>query len=204
MQIAHQLRDAHDREAIANAMIMSEEQQDFLGKCETGRAAVFYTGLQKATFIDVPVYKDPAPPTYEGKSRIENRWRGFDDRLIPHRSDREVREYMQQFSVIPTEEVDCSLCRFQCEYREQILKLAEESKERFKIALRYFKGVKNDQKSEAFKTLAKVIVQITKIQQEKELDFAWCYTKEMWLRFEGQSLAKEDKELFIDVFKQFI
>jgi hypothetical protein len=54
VQIAHQLRDGHDREAIANAMIMTDEQRDFLGKLEPGRAAVFYTGLQKATFVAVP------------------------------------------------------------------------------------------------------------------------------------------------------
>lgn len=204
VQIAHQLRDAHDREAIANAMIMSEEQRDFLGKCETGRAAVFYTGLQKATFIDVPVYKDPAPPNYEGKTRIENRYQGFTDHLNPHISDREVREYMQQFSVIQAEEVACSLCRFQCEQRDLILRLAEEGKDRFKEALDYFNRVTNDRKREAFNTLAKAIVQITQIQEEKDLDFAWCYTKEMWLRLEGEGLEESRKELFVDSFKTIL
>ena len=209
VQISHQLRDANDREAIANAMIMSEEQGDFLGKCETGRAAVFYTGLQKATFIDVPVYKDPAPPNYEGKTRIENRYQGFTDHLSPHISDQEVREYMQQFSVIQAEDLACSLCRFQCEYRDQILRLAEEGKEHFKKALDDCNGVKNDpenkgQKYEAFDNLAKVIMQITQIQEEKHLDLAWCYTKEMWLRLEGQPLNEEKKSLFIDVFQDFI
>lgn len=204
VQIAHQLRDAQDRDAIANAMIMSEEQRDFLGKCDTGRAAVFYTGLQKATFIDVPVYKDPAPPNYEGKTRIESKYEGFTDHLNPHISDREVREYMQQFSVIQAEEVACSLCRFQCEYRDRILRLAEEGKERFKEALDYFKKVPNERQGEALNTLAKVIIQITQIKEEKELDLAWCYTKEMWLRFEGKPLGEDRKELFMDVFQELI
>ncbi|MEB3189906.1 MAG: DUF87 domain-containing protein [Snowella sp.] len=204
VQIAHQLRDAQDREAIANAMIMSEEQRDFLGKCDTGRAAVFYTGLQKATFIDVPVYKDPAPPNYEGKTRIENKYQGFTDHLNPHISDQEVRDYMQQFSVIQGEEVTCSLCRSRCEYRERILQLAEEGKDRFKKALDDLNGVTDGRKSEAFDALAKVILQITQIQEEKELDFAWCYTKEIWLRFQGKSLGEEQKVLFIEAFQDFI
>ncbi len=204
VQIAHQLRDARDREAIANAMIMSEEQQNFLGKCETGRAAVFYTGLQKATFIDVPVYKDPPSPNYQEKSRIENLWQEFDEQLSPHKSDQEVRNYMQQFSVIQTEEVDCSLCCSQCEYRDRILQLAEEGKERFNQALDYFNDVADDQKSRAFQDLAQVIIQITKIQEDKKLDLAWCYTKEMWLRHEEESLEEQEKENFIDSFKDFV
>jgi hypothetical protein len=204
VQIAHQLRDAHDREAIANAMIMSQEQQDFLGKCETGRAAVFYTGLQKATFIDVPVYKDQAPPNYERKSRIENLWQGFEDRLSPHESDREVREYMQQFPVIPTEEIDCSLCHSQCEYRDRILQLAEEGKERLKKSFDYFKEIANDKKSEAFKDLAREIIQITQIKKENELDLAWCYTKEMCLRIEGKSPENDERNLFMDLFKDLV
>ncbi|NEP10927.1 MAG: ATP-binding protein [Symploca sp. SIO2C1] len=103
VQIAHQLRDSHDREAIANAMIMSDEQRDFLGKCQTGRAAVFYTGLEKATFIDVPVYKDRLP---DSSSKIENRWCGFQDNATPLESDREVAQYMGTFKAF-----DCSLCQ---------------------------------------------------------------------------------------------
>ncbi len=56
LQIAHQLRDGHDREAIANAMIMTDKQRDFLGKLAPGHAAVFRTGLEQATFVRVPKY----------------------------------------------------------------------------------------------------------------------------------------------------
>jgi hypothetical protein len=89
------------------------------------------------------------------------------------------------------------------------LRLAEEGKEHFKKALDDFHGVKNDpenkgQKYEAFDNLAKVIMQITQIQEEKELDLAWCYTKEMWLRLQGNSLGEDNKNFFTDVFQALI
>jgi hypothetical protein len=60
LQIAHQLRDTRDRLAIANAMIMTDEQRDYLGRLRAGHAGVFYTGLQKASFVTVPQFDDPA------------------------------------------------------------------------------------------------------------------------------------------------
>lgn len=197
VQIAHQLRDARDREAIANAMIMSEEQRDFLGKCETGRAAIFYTGLQKATFIDVPVYKDKLPPTYEGKSAIENRWLGFEDEINPRISDEQVRHYMSQFIQIQANN-NCSLCTDRCNYREQILQLAEESKQMFKNALWEYEQTQDN--FEGFSKLAQFILKITNVNEEENLDLAWCYTKEMWLRLKKEFLPDEKKELFINFF----
>jgi hypothetical protein len=201
VQIAHQLRDADDREAIANAMIMSEEQRNFLGKCETGRAAIFYTGLQKATFIDVPVYKDKLPPIYEGKSAIENRWMGFEDDVNPRISDQQVRDYMSQFLQIPKHN-NCSLCAEQCNYREQILQLAEESKLVLKNAL--FEFEQADDEIEAFEQLVQTILAVINIHDESKLDFVWCYTKEMWLRLRKEFLSDEKKELFMKFFIAFI
>ncbi|MCU0485540.1 MAG: DUF87 domain-containing protein [Anaerolineales bacterium] len=60
LQLAHQLRDRRDREAIARAMIMDEAQQEFLGKLRIGEAALFRTGIEKATFIQIPEFKDSA------------------------------------------------------------------------------------------------------------------------------------------------
>ena len=56
-QISHQLRDADDRHAMANTMVMSSEQAEFLAKLLPGRAALFTLGLQRATFMEVPRYK---------------------------------------------------------------------------------------------------------------------------------------------------
>ena len=57
VQIAHQLRDSHDRETVANAMIMDPEQRDFLGKLKPGKAAIFRTGLEKAAFASILDYR---------------------------------------------------------------------------------------------------------------------------------------------------
>ncbi|MCX6359386.1 MAG: DUF87 domain-containing protein [Armatimonadetes bacterium] len=75
LQIAHQLRDSRDREAVARAMTMDEEQRDYLGKLAPGQAAVFFTGLEKATFIQVPPYYP------RGDEPGQFRGRGFDRAL---------------------------------------------------------------------------------------------------------------------------
>jgi len=56
LQLAHQLRDSRDREAVARAMLMTDEQEQFVGKVPKGWAAGFFTGLEKATFLKVPQY----------------------------------------------------------------------------------------------------------------------------------------------------
>jgi hypothetical protein len=58
LQIAHQLRDGNDRDTIATAMIMDDDQVKFLGKLQVGHAAVFWTGREKAGFIKVDSYYD--------------------------------------------------------------------------------------------------------------------------------------------------
>jgi len=58
LKIAHMLPGRQDREALASAMIMDEQQEQFMGKLRVGQAAVFMTGFEKATFMRVPNYKD--------------------------------------------------------------------------------------------------------------------------------------------------
>lgn len=61
IQIAHQLRDSKDRDSISRAMIMEQQQRDYLGKLVPGQAAMFVTGLERATFVQVPKYRGQAP-----------------------------------------------------------------------------------------------------------------------------------------------
>jgi hypothetical protein len=61
VQIAHALRDKEDREAVARAMIMTEEQEGFLGKLRTGVAGLFATGFERAAFVDMA---KPPPETW--------------------------------------------------------------------------------------------------------------------------------------------
>ena len=105
LQIAHQLRDRRDREAVARAMIMDEAQQEYVGKLRVGEAAYFRTGIEKATFISVPEFKDLS---------------GFDQPL----TDAEVKERMQAFqqehleAFLPFD--GCRFCSSPCDYRERI------------------------------------------------------------------------------------
>jgi len=118
LHIAHQLRDSVDRDAVARAMIMDDEQRDYLGKLEPGRAALFMTGLQKATFVTVPRYRPPAkevdPTDYPGA--------GF-----KIAKDSEVRAHMDAVtSAYRTGPFDlaCAECprRANCDYRKPILR----------------------------------------------------------------------------------
>ena len=54
LQIVHQLRAEDDREAVASSMVMSTEQVNYVAKMRPGQAAVFYTGLERATFVQIP------------------------------------------------------------------------------------------------------------------------------------------------------
>lgn len=105
LQIAHQLRDRRDREAISRAMIMDERQSEFLGKLRVGEAALFQTGLERATFISIPEFKDSA---------------GFEKQI----SDAEVRHKMEPFqsrylqSSLPFD--GCRFCGSPCHFREDI------------------------------------------------------------------------------------
>jgi len=132
LQLAHQLRDGKDRESVANAMIMEEEQRDFLGKLRPGQAAMFRTGLEKATFVQVQLYtpgqKDeaarPASGTPEETAWCDRfRGRGF-NALIP---DSQVRAYMDDVDPAMSARrrlalpfLACDSCASQCRYRDLV------------------------------------------------------------------------------------
>ena len=164
LQIAHQLRDMRDREAIARAMIMDSVQQDYLAKLRIGEAAMFQTGIEKATFIKVPEYKDTA---------------GFD--LVP--SDDEVRKWMSKFqnehflASLPFD--GCRFCKSQCLYRESIepYTLDKENHEQLVRALKKFDEYPQ---REHWPNHWKGISEVCRMAAEQaghpdELDAAYCY-----------------------------
>ena len=58
LKITHMLPGKQDRAAIAASMVMDEEQERYLGKLRVGQAAVFLTGMEKASFMTVRPRKD--------------------------------------------------------------------------------------------------------------------------------------------------
>jgi hypothetical protein len=129
VQITHALRDGDDRDAIADCSLMTDEQRDYLGKIRTGWAAAFFMGLEKATFVQVPIYtssqseEENQSDQQKAESRLDQysgRGKGF--RSV---SDPEVRNHMQSLNAAdrkgPLFE-RCEPCRLKCEFRKQILK----------------------------------------------------------------------------------
>jgi hypothetical protein len=104
LKIAHMLLDSRDRESIAGAMIMDEEQKLFLGKLPVGQAAVFMTGYEKATYIKVPPVKGE----------------GYAERLGDAQVARTMAEFRRQHgaSYLPFD--GCRFCSSPCSYRDAI------------------------------------------------------------------------------------
>ncbi|MCL4266953.1 MAG: DUF87 domain-containing protein [Anaerolineae bacterium] len=163
LQIAHQLRDARDREAIGRALIMDKAQQDYLGKLAVGEAAVFLTGMEKATFMQVPLYKDTA---------------GFDS--LP--TDAAVREWMRPFTGqyltahLPFD--GCHFCGHPCDFVEAIEPQTREPElhEQFVAALKGFETRPSaEQWPENWLGVAKVCDTAARQAGQPHLDAAYCY-----------------------------
>lgn len=125
LKIAHMLPGRQDREALASAMIMDQQQELFMGKLRVGQAAVFMTGFEKATFMAVPPYKD----------RIS-----FDD----HLPDGAVAAHMAGYRAaaqghfLPFD--GCRFCGEPCEHRRVVEPVTRHrpTAERFQVALSAF------------------------------------------------------------------
>jgi len=164
LQIAHQLRDRRDREAIARAMIMDDVQQEYLGKLRIGEAALFRTGIEKATFITIPEYKDSA---------------GFDE--LP--DDAFMRRRMESFqkahlrATLPFD--GCRFCSSPCDYREDIepWTLDKETHERLLAALKRFDEQPSREHWPAhWRAIAEVCQQVgEKAGHPRKVDAAYCF-----------------------------
>ncbi len=104
LKIAHMLLDSRDREAMAGAMIMDEQQQTFLGKLPVGQAAVFMTGYEKATFVQVPPIKGE----------------GFSERLPETEVLQRMGPFRQTHNAAYLPFDGCRFCGKPCAYRKRI------------------------------------------------------------------------------------
>lgn len=163
LQIAHQLRDAKDREAIARALIMDDTQRDYLGKLRIGEAAVFLTGMEKATFMQVPPYKDTA---------------GFDQPA----TDAAVAAHMAGFLAahqtahLPFD--GCRFCGSPCRFVDIIEPQTRhpETHERFRAALLRFDEQREPEAWPAnWAAVARVCGDAARAAGERHPDAAYCY-----------------------------
>lgn len=227
LQIAHQLRDGNDRKAIANAMIMEKEQCDFLGKLRPGQAALFRTGLEKATFIQVDLF---SPTARERETAEQNpggaAWSAlrvkYGDRLGFNSllTDDEVQAIManRNAGTLSTSRLDlpcrgCEFCRRQCVYRDAIF---PEMKEPASLdAAESFLTVYCDE--EKF-TAADVWKSASAASREAlircgigetDSDAAWCVFVHLWdflfdVRDASKSLSGENHAAFLNVYNRSV
>jgi hypothetical protein len=163
VQIAHQLRHRKDREAISAAMIMDETQQAYLGKLRVGEAAVFLTGYDRATFMQVPNYKDAVQFEDPPDDRVRTHMRAFRE------------EYLSAY--LPFD--GCRYCRQPCEYREAVepQTLDKDLASRFQVALRRFEEHPEPAYwEENWRGVAAVCGEAAReAGHPAALDAAWCY-----------------------------
>lgn len=163
LQIAHQLRDAKDRETIGRALIMDQTQQDYVGKLAIGEAAVFMTGMEKATFMRVPPYKDDS---------------GFD--ALP--DDDTIRNHMRPFvgrhltAHLPFD--GCRFCGSPCKFVEIIEPQTRDPElhEQFQAALRTFQDRPSPEAwPDNWLAVARVCHAAARKAGHQHVDAAYCY-----------------------------
>jgi hypothetical protein len=173
IQIAHQLRDARDREAIANAMIMTEEQREYLGKLKPGHAGVFYTGLQKASFVKIPQYDNPLD---------QDGGRGAEFQAVV--TDQEVADHMEPV-VAKVREPDrpfanCKECGHfsTCDFRWPVRRLLPDAQMGQEFRAVFAKGEAPPESR--FKSLAPLIARaVARIGSPEADDAGWCFLLHM-------------------------
>lgn len=163
LQIAHQLRHKLDRNAIASAMIMDQFQQDYLGKLGVGTAALYFTGFDKATFIQVPNYKKSV---------------GFQDI-----SDHKIITHMESFKqkninlFLPYE--GCGFCNSKCLYQKEIESILKKDpfNEEFTNSLsRFGRHKKKEEQLHNWLSIVSICKKTEKlIGVSNEIDVGWCY-----------------------------
>ncbi len=219
LQIAHQLRDGHDREAIANAMIMEKEQQDFLGKLRPGQAALFRTGLEKATFIQVDQYYPPAPEaelavtmTAEQLRSLLIKYRGMrfdtlltDEKLRIRMSKNDPHSIALSKPLLPFRA--CHFCQSQCRYRDPIFVSVGNPAIQAKAQNWFAQSFETENEltpAELWSEMARILLTVTTIAEvARQPDASWCALVHLWAQRYGDTpLAKVD--LDADIYKSCI
>jgi hypothetical protein len=196
LQIAHQLRDARDRDAIANAMIMTEEQREYIGKLKPGYAGVFYTGLERASFVKIPEF-DRAEDEFGGRGAA------FSE-VLP---DAEVAAHME-LMVKDVKEPDrpffgCGKCghRMTCDYRFPVRAAMERKDFKNEFLPAFASNIPSAQ--ERFRILFPVLTSVADAHRAAP-DALWCgfvHMRNKWLPYPAGGLFDQGAR---NVFDQVI
>jgi hypothetical protein len=172
VQIAHQLRDSEDRDAVARAMIMDERQRDFLAKLHPGSAAVFVTGLEKATFVEIPPYVlEPHMKVRIGKTR----GKGYTELV----DDSDVRSYMDlqdpRLETVRTRDYPydgCSLCKVRdtCDFRSLAFGISRSESRLVRVCKEVFDQKSTRMPQELMQTVRSALKRVDCRHEEA----AWC------------------------------
>jgi hypothetical protein len=222
LQIAHQLRDSHDREAIGSAMIMEKEQRDFLGKLVPGQAALFRTGLEKATFIQVdkyyPTSEDWAAAKSNGKEAstlLKRRFRGvgFDPNLTDEQLAQRIAAIDPSFvgGALSLPMAACVHCKAKCQHRDAVFHEIQ-SPDSQMGARDWFTLFENSQDVPAgrlWETGARTAREGLQraALDPNDADAGWCYFAHLWhgqygpQPDEGHQLDHECYQLFVNRFQ---
>jgi hypothetical protein len=212
IQIAHQLRDAGDREAVANAMIMDERQRNHLGLLEPGAAAVFYTGLQKATVLVIPNIKEP-PRHPAAASSPSNLWCGYREEPIPADSDLDVARHMVGVAAQRrTKRFDCASCGSSqsCRAHATVIRASLDPVllGRFSTARAALVSAPppapGDDVPARYLSLAEVAADAVGVTSSSQWEVAWCYALTTLEALVGQELksASAEQRAFRSAFER--
>lgn len=163
LKITHMLLDSKDREAIAGAMMMDDEQKQFIGKLPVGQAALFMTGYEKATFIRVPPLKGS----------------GYNERLHDDAVIRHMQPFRAQHAAAYLPFDGCRFCGSPCQYRSAIepVTLNKELSEAFKLASNKFELYPEKVHwADNWRNVTMVCAEAGKqAGHTSVMDAAWCY-----------------------------
>ncbi|MCA9136485.1 MAG: ATP-binding protein [Planctomycetales bacterium] len=189
LQIAHQLRDAKDRQSIARAMIMDEDQSQFLGKLRPGHAAIFRTGFEKATFVVMEPYidRDQSIQTACNLSDVIAHMRKIGQINKPR---------------MPSICEHCEICRLACPYRDSVVGFISRSPSLQEAVAASLKPVENerpDEASTAWAALAgKCALQFLGMPNGRAM--SWCLLGHLSERaIRGNGLATMPTEMIADL-----
>lgn len=230
VQIAHQLRDGDDRDAIAKAMIMEEEQRDYLGKLRPGNAALFRTGLEKATFVQFPKYYPDGSDDLGGEDgvvgsgerhslKVRFRGLGFDK----HITDLQIRQRMQQIGALSEvlghpdlPHAECSYCQSKCLHRDAIFPTigyyepGDRASQWYDLTDRTYREQQGVSHEQMWSEAIGIVVDAARASgvSDAGLDAHWCAFIHLWRRetdrrgFNEDPLDEECYELFCRFWRQ--